>query len=151
MKFYLSFYKPQAEVNENSSRINKINIKGTHIHTWFILGPTREKHEVLKTKNQEDFPFTQQKTKDITKMWIFSSAECKQFWKVIICNKAEIYKQPRQGRFFQNKQKYQWQITAAFPNEIMATSETDLRIMMIQHIAPSTLICPPNSSSFSPV
>ena len=29
-----------------------------------MLGPTREKHDVLnvlKTKNQEDFPFTQQK------------------------------------------------------------------------------------------
>ena len=84
-------YRPQAEVDENSSRINRTNIRGTHIHTWFMLGPTSEKHEVLKTKNQEDFPSTQQITKDITKMWIFSSAECKQFWKVIICNKAEIY------------------------------------------------------------
>ena len=40
---------------------------------------------------------------------------------------------------------------AEFQNEIMANSETDLRIMMIQHIAPSALICPPNSSSFFPI
>ena len=62
-KILLEFlYKAQAEVNENSSRINRTKSKSTHIHTWFILGPQNEqKHEVLKTKNQEDFPLTQQK------------------------------------------------------------------------------------------
>ena len=67
-KFCLSFYvNLKAEVNENSSKIEQNRTKrtksrSTHIITWFILGPRNEqKHEVLKTKNQGDFPLTQQK------------------------------------------------------------------------------------------